>query len=73
MKKFMIITGTITYALKGRDLLRKKGFKARVERSAPVNEGYGCGYVIISEGDINAIKEILDSNRIKILKILDLK
>ena len=30
MKRYIIATGTVTYAIKGRDLLRKKGFKVKV-------------------------------------------
>ena len=34
MKGYLITTGTVTYALKGRDILRKKGFKASVDRTS---------------------------------------
>ena len=30
MKRYVIATGTVTYAIKGRDLLRKKGFKVNL-------------------------------------------
>ena len=29
MKRYIIATGTVTYAIKGKDLLRKKGFNIR--------------------------------------------
>ena len=52
MKEYKIFVGTITYALKGRDILRKNGIKARVERMTSGVENHGCGYVILSEGNI---------------------
>lgn len=72
MKKYMIITGTITYAIKGRDLLKKNGYKAKIERTAPVNQGYGCGYVIITEGNVTFAKEILQKSGVKILDIKEI-
>ena len=64
MKKFNV--GSITYAIKGRDLLRKKGFKARIEKNSSGNSG-GCGYLIAVEGDGTAAAEHLYKAGIKIL------
>lgn len=69
MKGYLITTGTVTYALKGRDLLRKKGFKASVERIASGENNLGCGYSIKLLGDIKSAEQILKSGGVKILKI----
>ncbi|MBO7217464.1 MAG: DUF3343 domain-containing protein, partial [Clostridia bacterium] len=63
----MIITGTITYALKGRDLLRKYNFKATVERNLALNKRYGCGYGIAVYGDLEEALRILNEHDIKVL------
>ncbi len=68
MKRYIIATGTVTYAIKGRDLLRKKGYKAKIERKTGDNS-IGCGYAIIFEGDINSAENILKNGGIKILDI----
>lgn len=68
MKRYKVATGTVTYAIKGRDLLRKKGFKATIERKSGENV-QGCGYAIIFDGDKNTAIEILKNNGIKILDI----
>ncbi len=69
MKGYIITTGTITYALKGRDLLRRNGIKAYVERITSGKGSAGCGYAIIIEGKLNEAKELLLKGGVKILEI----
>lgn len=70
MKRYKVATGTVTYAIKGKDLLRKKGYKASIERKSG-EKTQGCGYAIIIEGDIKKAVEILKENEIKILEIIE--
>lgn len=67
--KNVIVTGTVTYAIRGRDILRKKGFAASVERNNSGLGRFGCGYGIVVRGDIEKAVEILKSNSIKILEV----
>ena len=69
MKGNMIITGTITYAIRGRDILRNNSFRASVERNLTGNKRYGCGYGISVVGDIDKAVQILKEHNIKILDI----
>lgn len=70
MKRYIITTGTVTYAIKGRDILRKKGFKARVEKSSSLIEKTGCGYAIVLEnGNIDTAEKILRNAGVKILSV----
>lgn len=68
MKRYIITTGTVTYAIKGRDILRKKGFNVKVERITG-KSNLGCGYSIILNGEIKDAENILRSAGIKILEI----
>lgn len=70
MKRYIIATGTVTYALKGRDLLRKNGFTAKIERITG-DKTLGCGYVIVVTGNINEVKKLLEASGVKILKIAE--
>ena len=70
MKRYVIATGTVTYAIKGRDLLRKKGFKVKIERIT-TKSTLGCGYAIILEGNITEAEKILRDGGIKILEIFE--
>ena len=69
MKGYIITTGTVTYAIKGRDLLRKKGINAKIERITSGKGSAGCGYSIIINGDVNEAVSILRSSGVKILEI----
>lgn len=70
MKRYVIATGTVTYALKGRDLLRKNGFSVKIERITG-DKTLGCGYVLIVVGNIVEAEKILNLGGIKILKITE--
>ncbi len=72
MKGYLITTGTVTYALKGRDVLRKKGYKASVEKISSNENNLGCGYSIKFYGDIKMAEQILRSSGVKILKISEI-
>ena len=69
MQKHIISVSSITYAIKGRDLLRKQGFRAYIERSTNEKGNAGCGYVIIASGNKNKIIGVLSSSGIKVLNV----
>lgn len=69
MKRYIITTGTITYAIKGRDLLRKKGYHVKIERITSGKGSAGCGYSIILDGELKDAEQILRSAGVKILEI----
>ena len=69
MKQHVIITGTVTYAIRGRDILRTEGFRAKVERNTVGIARYGCGYGIVVAGNIDKAVEILTKSGIKILEV----
>ena len=69
MKRYVITVGTVTYALKGRDLLRKAGKKAWVEKIVSNVKGNGCSFAIVIDGDLKSAEQILINNGIRILEI----
>ena len=72
MKGHLITTGTVTYALKRRDILRKKDFQASVERITSGENSLGCGYSIAVWGDIKSAEQLLRNSGVKILKISEM-
>lgn len=66
MKNTIIATGTVTYAIKGRDLLKRAGFSARIARDFG---GSGCGYGISVQGDAHKALELLYKAGIKVYEI----
>ena len=41
----LILVGSVTYAMKGRDLLMRRGFRVYMER-VPKSRETGCGYAL---------------------------
>lgn len=64
MKEKLIMCSSVTYAIKGKDLLKRKGFKAYVKR--PSGRGCGCGYCIV-------VREEEADEALKILQDADIK
>lgn len=59
-----ISVGSVTYAIKGRDVLRNNGFKVSIERKPSKNLS-GCGYALKFTGDPDRAKAILDRHGVK--------
>lgn len=68
MGKHLLITGTITYAIRGRDILRSHGYSANMEKTKSGLKS-GCGYSISVSGEIEKIEKILRDSGVKILEI----
>ena len=71
MKKTLFILNSITYAMKGRDLLRAHKIKAEIKR-VPKNEVlHGCGYGLLIYGDTEQALHLLSKARIKIINKIE--
>ncbi|MBR6548355.1 MAG: DUF3343 domain-containing protein [Clostridia bacterium] len=68
MKQDRIVVSSVTYAIKGRDLLRSKGFKAYIERSHGRLETDGCGYSIYVDHDTDRAEQILRDHHIRVVR-----
>lgn len=67
MEKKLLIVSSITYAIKGQEILNKNGFYATLKRISKSKRTPGCGYGIIVNKDFDRAKRILMENGIKIL------
>lgn len=70
MNRYFVATGTITYAIKGRDVLRKHGFSAELKRLSGNIKGFGCGYGISVRGDHDAVVSALEENGVRYLRVM---
>ena len=66
MSKKGIKVTSVTYAMKGRDLLQKNGYKAYLTRNPHPEDDEGCGYVIYVNNLDKKCYEILKRNNIYI-------
>ena len=59
-----ILVKTVTYAMKGRDVLTARGIPCKIER-VPKTKETGCGYALSVRGDILYAENILQQNGVK--------
>ncbi len=71
MQRYRVSTGTVTYAIKGRDILLKNGYSAAIERLSG-SAKIGCGYGIIFGGDPQKAEALLRAANVKIYEIKQL-
>ncbi len=69
MQRHIISVSSITYAIKGRDLLRNQGLKTYIEKKTNANGNAGCGYVIVAFGNRDKIVNSLNVAGIKFTEI----
>ena len=63
----LIMVSSITYAMKSKDILSRKGFKAYVERVPHTSEDVGCGYGVYVPQRTEEAQQILERSGIEIL------
>lgn len=67
MGKPIILLSSITYAMKSRDILFKRGIKAYVERTSSSSAVPGCGYSIYVPQGADEAERILRENGIRVV------
>lgn len=70
MKSILAVVGSVTYAMKGKDILFENGIRSYVERTKRTKE-FGCGYGIRIYGSVQEGIELLKKNGIRLLAVID--
>lgn len=70
MGKPLIVVSSVTYAMKGRELLSQRGFRAYVLR-VPRTSETGCGYGLFVPDGADEAEQVLRENHIRILGRMD--
>lgn len=66
MKESLIFTGSVTYAMKVKDILNKNGVAAVLKRIQNMSTEKGCSYGIYVIGDVEKAKQVLTSSGINV-------
>lgn len=69
IENHILVVRSITYAMKGQQLLLRYGITAYVERLANPNREQGCGYGLRIRGDVNLALSILSAAGIPVAEI----
>ena len=67
MGKDLILVASVTYAMKGREILTRNGIKAYIERTPKNLNINSCGYCLYVPFDIDRAEEILINSGVKVL------
>lgn len=67
----LLVSGSVTHAMRGREILWSHGIKAYVERVRP-SKDYGCGYGLRVKADYRRAADILTKAGINILAVVEL-
>lgn len=70
MGKPLIVVSSVTYAMKGRELLSQRGFRAYVER-IPKTAETGCGYGLYVPEGADEAERVLRENNIRVLQRIE--
>lgn len=71
MGKPLILVSSITYAMKGRDLLNRKGISSYLERIPKMERAGGCGYALHVPHGIEEAEAVLQKAGIRLLGRID--
>jgi len=64
-----VMVGSVTYAMKARDILQSLGYKTSIERKTKEYKA-GCGYGVITNCERETLQNILRENNVKYTKII---
>lgn len=67
MGKPLIMVSSITYAMKGRQILAQKGIRSDIVRTPSKSRGSSCGYSLFVPIKTDEAQKILEANGIKVV------
>lgn len=71
MQQYLLVMGSITHAIRGRDLLRAKGYQVYMERTPNQMDRLGCSYSLRLTGDVTGAQQLLEQAGVRPKQILD--
>ena len=67
MDKPLIMVSSVTYAMRGRDILSQYGIKSSIERTPKNSLVKGCGYSLFVPNDTDRAEEILKNSGVRVI------
>lgn len=69
MGNFYIHVGSITNAMRGKNLLEAEGIRAYLHRTSQPGREDGCGYRLLVSGDVARAEQILRNRGVRVIRI----
>ena len=71
MANHYIHVGSITNAMRGRQLLDAKGMRSYLQRTTRGSDRDGCGYRLLVTEDVQRARQILQEGGVRVIRISD--
>ena len=71
MANFYVHVGSVTNAMRGKQLLEEQGIRAYLHRSLQPTAGDGCGYSLLVTGDAAKADQILRQRGVRVIRITE--
>ncbi len=71
MANHHIHVGSITNAMRGKQMLERQGIRTYIHRSSQPTDGDGCGYSLLVTTDVGQAERILRSGGVRVVRISD--
>ncbi len=70
MVRPVLLVSSVTFAIKGQNVLREHGISSKIIRNADLKVHSGCGYGIYAMADIFRAQKILAGGGVDILRVV---
>lgn len=71
MANYYIHVGSVTNAMRGKQLLEEQGIRAYLHRALQPSAGDGCGYSLLVTGDVKHAEQVLRQRGVRVIRITD--
>ena len=71
MANHYIHVGSVTNAMRGKQLLEAEGMRAYLHRSVRPPEGDGCGYSLLVTESVQKAVQILQNRGVRVIRVSD--
>lgn len=69
MGNYYIHVGSVTNAMRGKQILTEQGMHAYLHRASRPTEGDGCGYSLLVTGDVQKAEQALRRNGVRVIRV----
>ena len=66
MKQSTIAVGSVTNAMRGKQVLENHGYSVQIQRLTHMDDQNGCGYQLLVNGDVARAVELLRSSGVRV-------
>lgn len=71
MANHYIHVGSVTNAVRGKQVLSEQGIQSYLHRSAHPADGDGCGYSLLVTGNVSKAEQILKNRGVRVIRVTD--